>query len=68
MVLVRGVICVFFVEAGALGGLLGLLGDGLGLPSALLGLKLVEVSRSVVGVAKIDPAQVGGIRRCARLR
>ena len=59
--LVGGIVGVLLVLPALLGGLAGLLRHGLGLPPALLGLELMEVARSVVGIAKIDGTEVGGI-------
>ncbi len=59
--LVGGIVGVLLVLPALLGGLAGLLRHGLGLPPALLGLELMEVTRSVVGIAKINGTELGGI-------
>lgn len=61
--LVGGIVCVLLVLPGALGGLAGLLRNGLGLPPALLGLEFVEIARPIVIIAKIDGTKLGGIVR-----
>ena len=59
--IVGGIVGVLFVLPALLGGLAGLLRHGLGLPPALLGLEFMEVARSVVGIAKINGTELGGI-------
>ena len=59
--IVGGIVGVLLVLPALLGGLAGLLRHGLGLPPALLGLEFMEVARSVVGIAKINGTELGGI-------
>ena len=61
--LVGGIVGILLVLSRTLGSLTGLLSNGLGLPSALLGLEFMKISRPIVGISKIDGTKLGGIVR-----